>query len=268
MTTYAPAPGRWISAAELARESGLREDLVQRFMPADTTGPAPMYSAGAVPLAKYVKRLTDMGTPASAIDAAVRELHNNTGAMMQISLAAPVAPSRRGRILAISGAAAAAALIIGGVIGGLIGAGARDAAPTASAPVTVTAEAPPVKINVNIPSSADPACQEWAPIVDGYNAKQSAWTKTDPNLSAQQWSPEQRALSLSMIPVMQAEAADMRMLASKARDPYLASLMSGQAVYEDEYASRLANYQPSDHRFWDAVISFSGAVKAVCTATR
>ncbi|MBE5477695.1 hypothetical protein E3G68_005028 [Mycobacteroides abscessus] len=270
-TPYAPqtAPGRWISAAELARESGLREDLVQRFMPADTTGPAPMYSAGAVPLAKYVKRLTDMGTPASAIDTAVRELHNNTGAMMQISLTAPVAPSRRGRILAISGAAAAAALIVGGVIGGLIGSDTRDtAAAPAPAPVTVTAEAPPEKINVNIPSTADPACQEWAPIVDSYNGKQSAWTKTDPNLAAQQWSPEQRALSLSMIPVMQAEAADMRMLASKARDPYLASLMSGQAVYEDEYASRLANYQPSDHRFWDAVISFSGAVKAVCTATR
>lgn len=265
MTTYAPqtAPGRWISAAELARESGLREDLVQRFMPADTTGPAPMYNAGAVPLAKYIKRLTDMGTPASAIDAAVRELHNNSGAMMQISLAAPEAPSRRGRILAISGAAAATALIIGGVIGGLVGSGTRDAAPTAAAPVTVTAEAPP-QPNAVIPSSADPVCGEWGALNDSYRAKRADWVQTDPNIPADQWSPQQRALTMAVIPVMKDEAADLRRLSEQAADPELKMLLRSAALYEGTFADRLPNYVVADHKYWAAATDFGDAVNSYC----
>ncbi|MEN4476595.1 hypothetical protein [Mycolicibacterium cosmeticum] len=268
MTTYAPqtAPGRWISSAELARESGLREDLVQRFMPADTTGPVPMYNAGAVPLAKYVKRLTDMGTPSSAIDAAVRELHNNSGAMMQISLAAPVAPSRRGRLLAISGAAAAAALIVGGVIGGLVGSGTRDVAAPGGPPaaVTVTAEAPSAAASV--PVSPDPVCAEWNPIATDYATKQAAWAKTDPNVPASDWTPEDRALNLGIVPVLRAQVADMRRLAGKAEDPILKGLMLQQAAYEEVYAERLPNYQPSDQKLWQATVHFSSAVNSMCTA--
>ncbi len=267
-TSYAPpAAGRWISAAELAHESGLREDLVVRFMPADQSGPAPMYAAAIVPLAKYIKKLADLNAPASAIHAAVRDLQNNPGATFQLGMAAESGKTRPGRVPAMIGGAAAVALIVGGIAGGLIGAGTHNqtAAPPA-APVTVTAAAP--TILATVPTTPDPACGDWARIVDEYNGKQAAWTKTDPSLSADQWSPEQRSLTLSMIPVMHAEAADMRRLAGQARDPYLAGLMSGQAAYEEEYAGRLANYQPSDHKFWDAVISFSGAVKAECTATR
>ncbi|MCA2338430.1 hypothetical protein [Mycobacterium avium] len=265
MTTYAPqtAPGRWIRAAELARESGLREDLIQRFMPADTTGPVPMYSAGAVPLAKYIKRLTDMGTPASAIDAAVRELHNNSGAMMQISLAAPEAPSRRGRLLAISGAAAAAALMIGGVIGGLINIGGRDAAP-AAAPVTVTAEAP--SADVRVPTTPDPVCAEWSPMNDSYQQKRQAWLKTDPNIAADQWSPEQRSLTTAVIPIMNAEAQDLIRLAGKAADPVLQYNLQMEAQYQKLFASRLPNYTPADQRLWQAANDFSNAVNSLCYA--
>jgi hypothetical protein len=62
------------------------------------------------------------------------------------------------------------------------------------------------------------------------------------------------------------ESADMRRLAGQAQDPFLALLMQAQAVYEEPFASRLPNYQPSDDRLWKAVIAFSGAVKAACTA--
>ncbi|BEL41689.1 hypothetical protein [Mycobacteroides abscessus] len=271
MTTYAPqtAPGRWISAPELARESGLREDLVQRFMPADTTGPAPMYSAGAVPLAKYVKRLTDMGTPASAIDAAVRELHNNSGAMMQISLAAPVAPSRRGRLLAISGAAAAAALIIGGVIGGLIGAGTRgDTTTTTSAPVTVTAEAPSrPAADTAAPNTPDPVCALWAPVNDNYYHQRQAWRQiANPDIPATQWSAEQRSATMAVVPLLKDEAAKLRDIAPQAKSPTLQSLLQIEAGYQEAYANRLPNYVPADNQLWSAANSLSDAVNAMCYA--
>lgn len=169
------------------------------------------------------------------------------------------------KLWAVAGAVAAGALIVGGVIGGLIGYGngGGDARPASAAPATVTAEPRPPQ--VTIPETPDPVCAEWAPLLDSYNAQQAAWTNTDPAVPAERWSPEQRALTTSIIPVLKAEAADMRRLAAKAEDPFLASLMTGQAVYEEFYAERLQNnYQPSDHRYWNAVIAFSGAVKGVC----
>lgn len=65
-----------MSADDLARTTGLRADLVLRFIPA-TPGPTgPLYSSEHVALAGIVKQLTDAGTDAAAIDAVVRAVHN------------------------------------------------------------------------------------------------------------------------------------------------------------------------------------------------
>ncbi|WP_421840740.1 hypothetical protein [Mycobacterium sp.] len=272
MTTDAPQtePDPGISAAELAHKSGLREHLVQLFIPADTSGSVPVYRAGAVPLAKYVKRLTDIGTPTSAIEAAVNELHNNPGALLQISLAAREAPSRRSRRFSISGVAAAVALIVAGVIGGLIGAASGDSSPPAAAPptvtmpVTVTAKAPP--IDVSVPKLADPVCAKWAPINKKYRAKLSAWLKTDSRVPAKRWSPEQRAVTLAVVPVLNSEAKDLAVLADKASDPVLKVVLRVQAKYISLFASRLPKYAPADRRLWQAGIDFGNAVNSRCYA--
>ena len=270
MTTYAPAgtaPGHWISAAELAHESGLREELVVRFMPSNNSGPAPMYNTAIVPLAKYVKQLADLNAPASAVDAAVRELHNNPSAATQLTLAAPARGTPRHRALTIAGAAAAAALILGGIVGGLIGAGTHNdqaPSPAHAAPVTVTATAPP--ISAAVPTRPDPVCAEWNPIATEYATKQEAWGKTDPNVPASQWSPEERALNIDIVPVLRAQAIDMRHLAAKATDPVLRTVMLEQASYEDAYADRLPDYQPADKALWEATVRFSSAVNSMCTA--
>jgi hypothetical protein len=165
-----------------------------------------------------------------------------------------------------SSAAAAVALIIGGAIGGLIGAGTRDAAPTTTAaPVTVTAEAPPV--DVSVPTSPDPVCSEWVPLSDGYRGKRAAWVAIDPNIPADRWTSDQRAANMDVIPTLHAEAADLRRLAGKAQNDLLATLMRSQAQYEDAYANHLPNYPPNDQRLWQAFTDFGNSVNSVCTAT-
>ena len=120
------------------------------------------------------------------------------------------ATRRRGLWLAAAGTAAVA-LLVGGVIGGLIGYGNghRDnGAQTTAAPPPATVTAPaPVQVNPAIPTTADPVCAQWAPLLDSYNAKDEAWTKTDPNIPADQWSPDRRAANMAIVPVMKAEAA-------------------------------------------------------------
>lgn len=268
MTTYAPAPsGRWISATELAHASGLTEDLVRRFMPANTSGPAPLYSEAQVPLARHIKNLTELGTPAAAVDTAVRELRDNPAAQEQLNhTATTVVRTRRNKALTIAGAAAAAALILGGVVGAVIGSNTSEpaSAPVTAAPVTVTAAAP--TISATVPSVADPVCAEWAPIADAYAAKQVPWTKTDPTVPASNWSPEERALQLSMVPVLKSQAADMKELAAKTDNSALKYLLQQQAAYELLYAERLPNYVPADDPLWLAAVNFSSSVKSLCKA--
>ncbi|WP_235215993.1 MULTISPECIES: hypothetical protein [Mycobacterium] len=258
-----------MTLAEISRESGLRQDLVSRFVPGMDTPSGKLYSAGHVALARYVKELTDLNVPSAAVQVAVHDMESRPAAEFDMLLRHK--GTIRGRLWAGIGAAAAAALLIGGIAGGLIGYSTADQDNTttaAPAPTTITAPAKPAQINPTIPTTPDPVCAEWAPLADSYASKQSAWGQRggDPTTPADAWTPEQRDLNLSVIPVLRAQAADMRRLADKAQDPLLQGLMRGQAAYEDAFAVRLANYQPSDRPLWQAAVDFSGAVRAACTA--
>ncbi|OHT95591.1 hypothetical protein BKG71_23165 [Mycobacteroides chelonae] len=268
MTTYAPAPSdRWISATELAHASGLTEDLVRRFVPANTSGPAPLYSEAQVPLARHIKNLTELGTPAAAVDTAVRELRDNPTAQEQLNhTTATTARTRRNKAAAIAGAAAAAALIIGGVVGAVIGTSTSKpaSAPIAEAPITITAPAP--ALTATVPTVADPICAQWGPMATDYANKMASWSRTDPNVRASNWSPEERALQLSIVPVLKSDAADMNSLAAKTDNPALKYLLQQQAVYEKLYAERLPNYEPADDELWQAARSFSSSVRGLCMA--
>lgn len=169
---------------------------------------------------------------------------------------------RQSRRIVTSVVAVAVALVVGGVIGGLIGAGSRDASSTAPATVTVTASP---SIDVSVPASPDPVCAEWIPLADSYRAKRAAWVAIDPNISADRWTPDQRAANMAVIPTLRSEADDLRQLAERATNDLLATLMRSQAQYEDAYANRLPRYQPTDQRLWQAVTDFGNSVNSVCT---
>lgn len=281
MTRHVPdvVSGHWLTAAEVARASDLREDLVERFLPA-VDPPAALYSGDLVAIARFVKELTDLGTPAAAVEVAVAELRGRPDAAFSVALgngdrrAAFDGSRLRGWISV--GAAAAVALIVGGAVGIYAGSGNQGGSAAAD-PVaiakTVPAEsvAPAVKkvpaVPV-VPAKADPVCAEWGRTAASFSKKQQAWAKTDPRVPASRWSRKQRAVTLAVIPVLKEEAAAMRRMADKAADPFLAGIMKGQAVYEDEYAKRLPKFQPRDHDYWKAATALSGTVKSVCSAVK
>lgn len=273
MTTFAAnsaaAAAPWMSRAELAQASGLREDLVARFIPATDTPNGPMYPAQQMALAVYVKELTDHNLPAALVDEKVREFTARPPARAPLYAPPAHATSRRGLWTAVGGAATAA-LILGGILGGLIGSSNSGSSNASGAPATVTVEAAAPQLNPAIPASPDPVCAEWAPIADSYAAKLKEWGSRggDPNLPASTWTPEQRALNMASIPIMRDQVEDLKRLAAKAKDPFLASLLRAQAMYEDAFIPRLPNYQPSDRPLWQAAYDFSGAVRAACTTVQ
>jgi len=271
MTTFAAnnaaAAAPWMSRAELAQASGLREDLVARFIPATDTPNGPMYPAQQMALAVYVKELTDHNLPPAVVDEKVREFTARPPAPAPYTLPARTT-GRRGLWTAVGGAATAA-LIVGGILGGLMGS-SNSGSNASSAPATVTVAAAAPQLSPTIPSAPDPVCAEWAPIADSYAAKLKEWGSRggDPNLPASTWTPEQRALNMASIPVMRDQVEDLKRLAAKAKDPFLASLLRAQAMYEDAFIPRLPSYQPSDRPLWQAAYDFSGAVRAACTTVQ
>jgi hypothetical protein len=248
-----------LTPTELAQASGLREDLIARFIPAASTPTGPMYAASQLAEAVYIKELTDQNLHPAAVEDQVHEFRRRQRAA---PTPAPIIPKAGRRGLAAIGGTAAAALLLGGVIGSIIGSSNKDSVPAAAAPtVTVAAAAP---LDRAIPNTPDPVCAEWAPLANLYSAKLAEWAKTDSNIPATAWTPEQLAVNLAAIPVLRSNAADMNRLAAKASDPFLASLMHAQATYSEAFISRIPTYQPSDLQLWQASVDMSGAVQAAC----
>lgn len=80
-------PGHWLTAAEIARASQLREDLVERFLPAGQPQ-TNLYGRDLVTVARFVKALTDLGTPTAAVEVAVTELRARPDAAFNVALGA------------------------------------------------------------------------------------------------------------------------------------------------------------------------------------
>ncbi|MDH6193966.1 hypothetical protein M2272_000587 [Mycobacterium frederiksbergense] len=277
-------PGHWLTAAELARASYLREDQVERFLPA-TPPQENLYSRDLVSVARFVKVLTDLGTPTAAVEVAVTELRARPDAAFSVALGSGSNRARlytkRMRSWKAVGATTAAALLIGGVAA--VALSGRDDAQAVAvpAPTNTANAAKPVPAEAVAPAAIeapaalafasalpDPICVQWQRASAGYDAKQQAWAKSDPRVPAARWSPKQRDVTMAVIPVMREEAAELRSLADKAKDPLLAGLLRGQSRYVENYAARLPKFQPGDQVNWTAATALGGAVKAICSTPR
>ncbi|OCB51712.1 hypothetical protein A5722_30745 [Mycobacterium vulneris] len=286
-------PGHWLTAAEVARSSRLREDLVERFLPA-AQPQENLYGRDLVSVARFVKVLTDLGTPTAAVEVAVAELRARPDAAFNVALRGAGHGSRRRfdsrlnnglvrrpRTRTVIGVTTAAALLVGGVMA--INLSRHDAPATTAAPTPPT-PAKPVPAEVVASSirddpgaksaqafaaaKPDPVCAQWQRVSAGYDGKQQAWAKTDHRVAVARWSPKQRSVTMAVIPVMRQEAVDLRRLADESSDPLLTGLLRAQSRYVDNYAAKLPKFQPADHAGWTAATALDGAVKAVCSTPR
>jgi hypothetical protein len=286
-------PGQWLTAAEVARSSQLREDLVERFLPA-TRPQVNLYGRDLVPVARFVKVLTDLGTPTAAVEVAVADLRARPEAAFNVALrgagsgnrwslrARHAGPARRPRTRTVVGMATAAALLLGGAIA--VTSSAHGEKTPAAEPATSSAAKPVPAESVSSsvredrpgakPAQAfaaakpDPVCVRWQRVSAGYDGKQQAWAKTDHRVAAARWSPKQRSVTMAVIPVMRQEAVELRRLADESNDPLLAGLLRAQSRYVDNYAAKLPKFEPADHASWTAATAMDGAVKAVCSTPR
>ncbi len=264
MTAIAPTGvGTLFSSADIAQASGLREDLVVRFVPGVDGPSGRMYTADRITVAVLVKDLTTAGAPAAAIDAQVRDFFTQPPAPLPRFTAKPAAVTRRTMWSAVGGTAAAA-MLIGGLLGGLLNSPSNSIGVLPAS--TVTAAAPTPELDPIVPAAPDPVCAKWAPIADAGHAATVEWGSKggDPGLPASSWTPEQRALNENTVGILQRQSQDLRRLADESSDKFLAALLRAQANYQAQFASRLMTYTPSDQALWQAALDYGAAIRSTC----
>lgn len=109
-------------------------------------------------------------------------------------------------------------------------------------------------------------CTDWVSDLSAYSAATTEWEKTDANIPASQWSPEQKALNDAVGPIMTTYADKFEQLGRRSANPTLEdfAVLSGQ--YTRAYVRGISSYVPSD-QYLDSASSYSsGVVRAACQA--
>ncbi|MEO3759570.1 hypothetical protein ABGB19_14945 [Mycobacterium sp. B14F4] len=148
----------------------------------------------------------------------------------------------------LSGVATASSAALGYICGAI----SYDAA-QARAPLVADAPAPTKLAPLSDPSSPqrlltrpDPTCSEWDSLLTQFQVDTKAWQALDANIPASDWTPEQRAVIDSVIPVMKTFADDIEELGRQSTNAVMQDFAILAAQYRRAYANALPTYNSAD----------------------
>lgn len=116
----------------------------------------------------------------------------------------------------------------------------------------ITAPSPPSDIAALNPGDAmeaerflnkpDSTCTEWVAMAERFDKDTQAWRAVDTNISASDWTPEQKAVIDAAIPVMEANAEDMERLGRNSGNPVWEDFAVFAAQYRRAYVQSVPTY--------------------------
>ncbi|MBU9762940.1 hypothetical protein FR943_03615 [Mycobacterium sp. TNTM28] len=110
------------------------------------------------------------------------------------------------------------------------------------------------------------ACEEWKAATDEYSNNTTDWAKTDPNVTAGQWTPEDKALNDAVIPVMRDVADKFEKIGQRSSNPTFEDFATLAAQYRRAYAQAIPTHSPTDEHLYTASTKVSGMILAACAA--
>ncbi|WP_301123127.1 hypothetical protein, partial [Mycolicibacterium fortuitum] len=115
-------------------------------------------------------------------------------------------------------------------------------------------------------TSLDPVCPDLRAASDQFLADIADWLKTDPNIPASQWSPEQKALNDAVAPVLRQSADELDKFGRRSDNPMLQDFAALAAQYRRAYAHAIPTYTPADQHLYNASLYTVGVIDAACEA--
>jgi hypothetical protein len=111
-------------------------------------------------------------------------------------------------------------------------------------------------------------CAEWASLNDKFGAEPAIqeWNKADGKIPAVQWSPQQKALSDAVTPLMLNLADDLERDGGHSGNPIIQDFAAFAAQYQRAYVKALPTYGSHDEQLGLVARSTRGTVSDACSA--
>lgn len=110
------------------------------------------------------------------------------------------------------------------------------------------------------------ACSDWVDVMNQFDEDTAAWLKTDPDVPAAQWTPEQKAANTDVAPIMEKFGNDLKDLGTRSRNPVVQDFAELSAQYRLAFVMALPSYTAPDNYLASASIRIAGVVKSACQA--
>jgi hypothetical protein len=134
-------------------------------------------------------------------------------------------------------------------------------------PTTVAEPGDPAKPQRFL-ESPDSMCAEWASAQSQFNTDIATWAQTDPQISVDQWTPDQKAQSAVITPVLRHYADTMQSLGRRSSNPVVQDFSALSAVYLGAYVQALPTYGPNDRYLFMAAGQASVLIDEACLAVK
>ena len=138
--------------------------------------------------------------------------------------------------------------------------------PAASGSSTVA-----VPDNLNAPAKLldepNSICVEWKALASKFDDDTDSWRSINKNISAKEWTPEQKAVNDAVVPIMLANADEMERLGRQSGIPRLEDVATLGAQYRRAFAKTIPDYKPADGYLLLTATGLTLLVNAACKAT-
>ncbi|WP_245233948.1 hypothetical protein [Mycobacterium sp. PS03-16] len=110
-------------------------------------------------------------------------------------------------------------------------------------------------------------CAAWEVEAEAFSSKVVGWQAIDSNLSAAQWSPEQRKTIEDTVPVMRASAQRLQELGGRSGNATFEDMAYLASRYRAAYAAGLPNYSSADNFVSSAATYLVNFLLSACQAS-
>lgn len=110
-------------------------------------------------------------------------------------------------------------------------------------------------------------CVDWTAMVTRFGEATQRWSdRTDPNIPATDWAPEQQELFTEVIPILQKNANETQQLGVQSGSPTISDFATLSSQYRRAYVQAIASYGPVDTYLNNAASEMLSMIDQACKA--
>lgn len=145
-------------------------------------------------------------------------------------------------------------------------ASARSPLVPAGAPPTAVTPVADATHPTRFMTSPDPICPDWKDSLDQFASQTAAWSEMKSDIPASQWSPEEKAITDAVQPVMRESADKLEQLGQRSENRTLQDFAVLAAQYRRAYAQAIPTYRPADKYLAATALRATGVILGACKA--